>query len=160
MLGYRGARDAGLWPYHREPGGMALAAGRRQFLRLSASTGLASFALSCSWPGMTAVLAMERPGTNDLTPALTTLFKDPEGTAAIGRRYLALYPQEADADHLTAALFDTAKPSPTTADALRSELSRQRQQDFRNGQVVVVDGWLLARSEARVCALSALLQQV
>ena len=137
-----------------------MAAGRRQFLRLSASTGLASFALSCSWPGMTAVLAMEQPAGSDLASALTTLFKDPEGAAAIGRRYLALYPEEADAEHLAAALFQAPKPPRATTDALRSELSHQRQQDFRDGDVVVVDGWLLARSEARACALSTLLQQV
>ena len=139
---------------------MSLASGRRQFLRLSASTGLASFALSCSWPGVTAVLASERFSSSDLASALTTLFKDPEGASAVGRRYLALHPDEADADRLSEALFDTAQPFRPTAKTLRSDLSRQRECDFRDGDVVILDGWLLARSEARVCALTALLQQV
>ena len=137
-----------------------LASGRRQFLRLSASTGLASFALSCSWPGVSAVLASERFGNSDLASALTTFFKDPDGAAAVGRRYLALHPDEADADRLSEALFDSAQPSRATTEALRSDLSRQRQRDFRDGDVVILDGWLLARSEARVCALTVLLQQV
>lgn len=136
-----------------------MAAGRRQFLCLSASTGLASFALSCSWPGVTAVLAMERPPGAARAAVPATLFKDPEGAAAVGRRYLALYPEDADADRLTSILFDRAVPPGASADALRATLSRRRQRDFAEGETVVVDGWLLARSEARACALSALLQR-
>ena len=139
---------------------MRVAEGRRRFLGWSASTALASFALSCSWPSATAVLAMDRSAGAALTPVLATLFKDPQAAAAVGRRYLALYPEEADAGRLAESLFDEATASRATAEALRAALSRQRQRDFRDGKVVVVDGWLLARSEARACALSVLLQQV
>lgn len=106
------------------------------------------------------MLAMERSAGAELAFTLSALFKDPERVAALGRRYLAHYPEDADADRLAVALFGDTTRSQADAATMRADLARQRERDFRDGEVVVVDGWLLARSEARVCALSALLQQV
>ena len=86
---------------------------------------------------------------------LVSLFSDLDAPRAVGGRYLALYPAEADRAALRAGLIDSA----WTLDrkALRAWLVRRCTQDFRNGNTVIVDGWVLARTEARACALVALL---
>ncbi len=40
---------------------------------------------------------------------------------------------------------------------LRTLLAQKREHDFRNGNIAIVDGWVLSRTEARACALVALL---
>jgi hypothetical protein len=70
----------------------------------------------------------------------------------LGGFYLARHPEEADTAALERALFGTAgngwdggRAAQTWAAACRA--------DFRAERLVVLDGWWLARSEARLCAL-------
>ncbi len=86
---------------------------------------------------------------------LVSLFSDLEAPLAVGRRYLELYPDEADRARLRAGLIGPARP--LDREALRARLARRCGQDFRDGNTVIVDGWVLARTEARACALAALL---
>ena len=72
----------------------------------------------------------------------------------IGRRYLSLYPEEADVDRLWTALVGSSAPART--DELKMRLAQLRQRDFEDGEIAIVDGWILARTEARACALLAL----
>jgi hypothetical protein len=72
----------------------------------------------------------------------------------IGRRYLSAHPEEADVDHLRRALVGQSA-APHTAQ-LEARLTQLRQQDFENGEIAIVDGWILARTEARACALLTL----
>lgn len=83
--------------------------------------------------------ALARPGTERF------LRSRPE-ILALGRRYLRLEPGEASADRLAVLIEDALRRDPG---AVVSE--------FRNGDVVILDGWVLSRTEARQCALSALL---
>lgn len=81
-----------------------------------------------------------------------------EGSArAVGERYLALMPQERDQALLRRALFGSGasgrSPSP---EALRLQISALRERDFTTGDTVMIDGWMMARSEARLCAMTAL----
>ena len=65
---------------------------------------------------------------------------------AIGQRYRAVVP----ADDLEALpQFDG------TADADFGALASAVKEDFQNGDVVIVDGWVLARTELRAAALFA-----
>jgi len=82
----------------------------------------------------------------DLDAALAT-----GGIARIGARYLADHPDEADADALLAALptGDGAADPVAAASGIVAD-------EYRDGVTVVVDGWVLARSEARAAALIAL----
>jgi hypothetical protein len=72
----------------------------------------------------------------------------------IGRRYLSAYPEEADVDHLRRALVGQSAAPHT--DQLEARLAQLRQQDFEGGEIAIVDGWILARTEARACALLTL----
>lgn len=93
--------------------------------------------------------------------ALAGLLPHAAGAARLGRRYLALAPAEADPGRLLHALSkdhaDLAAASRTGADIeIRAILGRCRQRDFAAGNTVLVDGWILSRTEARLCALVAL----
>lgn len=74
------------------------------------------------------------------------LFSDLSALRRLGDIYLAAHPAERSRDllsHLLIADFDGTIPS-----RLLSAVSR----DWSGHRVVVVDGWLLARTEARLCA--------
>ena len=80
----------------------------------------------------------------------------PERVRAIGVAYRERVPAERDADGLRAAIRASAASSahPLWAPPAVAELVRE---DFARGRTVVVDGWLLAATEARQCALYSLL---
>lgn len=80
------------------------------------------------------------------------IFRDPEAARSIGRRYLAAYPHEAANVRRLAAELEAERPR--GPEGLRRALADRRQRDFRDGSVVVVAGWVLARTEARACALT------
>jgi hypothetical protein len=46
--------------------------------------------------------------------------------------------------------------APSRTDELKVHLAQLRQRDFEYGEIAVVDGWILARTEARACALLTL----
>jgi hypothetical protein len=84
------------------------------------------------------------------------LIGDLKGVRAIGARYLALAPEERDAARLARLLFagiaEARRPF-AGVDALRRAIGAHRERDFAAGDTVLVDGWILARTEARLCAL-------
>ena len=91
---------------------------------------------------------------------LTWAFSHEEEAAAqVGRTYLALHPEEND-EHVIAKLIEATYTLPSypvgCASTAASALAAQNILDFRAGRVVWLDGWLMARTEARVCALSLL----
>ena len=91
--------------------------------------------------------------------AVESLLTDIAGARTIGLRYLALAPDEADRTALASALFSGFSESPASPiefTELRSTLAAQRDRDFAAGDTVVIGGWILARTEARLCALAAL----
>jgi hypothetical protein len=91
--------------------------------------------------------------------ALESLLTDIAGARAIGLRYLAIAPEEADRAALAALLFSGfSEPpgSPIEFARLRGTLAEQRDRDFAAGDTVVIGGWIVARTEARLCALAAL----
>ena len=71
------------------------------------------------------------------------------GIIAVGTRYVQTHPDDADLDTLLAS-FPEIDGYPLDAAAA---LGRE---EFRRGDTVVVDGWVLARSEARAAAVIAL----
>jgi len=62
----------------------------------------------------------------------------------LGSEYLALHPQERDMRHLLHSLSNSVFES----------IGR----DWRTHDLALLDGWVLARTEARVCALLHLIQ--
>lgn len=83
---------------------------------------------------------------------------DGEAIARVGEAYRAAYPDEDDVAVLLAALpqfegldaREVQQQLPTLRDQVRA--------DFAGGDVVMVDGWLLAVTEARAAALVSLLR--
>ena len=84
---------------------------------------------------------------------------DTRAAAAVGRLYLRQCPQEASATWLEQRLFGGKLSAPgqhAGNDGPFDRLRQARQQDFRDGDVVVLDGWFFARTEARLLALISL----
>jgi DNA-binding IclR family transcriptional regulator len=73
----------------------------------------------------------------------------------IGKAYLAAYPDERDRRLILKELIGPTKLR--GPGDLRRRIAQRRQQDFIQGAVAVVDGWILAKSEARAAALTVLL---
>ena len=94
--------------------------------------------------------------TDAVRHAMLTVFKDQEAARTVGEKYLIDHVEDNDAVRLTEALFGQ-NPGRLSPRSLRRTLNQQRQDDFAADQYVLVDNWVLARSEARACALVALL---
>jgi|EndMetStandDraft_4_1072995.scaffolds.fasta_scaffold305679_1 hypothetical protein len=73
------------------------------------------------------------------------------GMVSLGATYLA----QAAADE-RAALFAMAARPPAIVAELAATMSAQAEAEFGEGTTVSCDGWVLARGEARACALIAL----
>ena len=89
----------------------------------------------------------------------TVLLPHIEAARLIGQRYLATAPQERSAAFLTRMLFGETPPGGQGLASrawLVQAIETGRLRDFANGETVILDGWLLARTEARLCALAAL----
>jgi hypothetical protein len=90
---------------------------------------------------------------------VTQLFKNQSSARIVGKAYLAVFPEEEILDYLVSKLALEEHPvSPNFLDrclnpqhhAIRSRIRR----DFDTGDCVQIHGWMLSRTEARLCALS------
>jgi hypothetical protein len=91
---------------------------------------------------------------------LRSLLADPRRARAIGRSYRTQYPAEDHPGVLTGLIRSSLGVSengaaPPNRDALIALLDAQVRAEFGAGNTVRVDGWVLARTEARLCALCA-----
>jgi len=122
--------------------------GRRSVL---ASTALAL--LAGAVPG----IGSPRHATRGCCEAVAALWSREGGARRVGREYLAQAPDDADPDRLAEILFgDPRTAAAMSSAALRAHVARRRARDFETGDTVIVDGWVLARTEARLCALTVL----
>jgi hypothetical protein len=92
---------------------------------------------------------------------LAALLRHEEGARAIGREYLRRVPAEASSSVLTARVAERlpgglGAVDTVSQDRLRELLLRASADDFHELRTVEVQGWVLARTEARLCALAAL----
>jgi hypothetical protein len=77
----------------------------------------------------------------------------------LGEHYLKLHPEERSARRISGALFGNECAnicSLNNRSDLQQHVLQQHNQDFQDGDVVVIAGWVLTRTEARVFALSAI----
>lgn len=116
-------------------------------------------------PGWTVA---QRPATRlisafvsrDPAARLKGLIRDPESARAIGGLYLRQHPGEADPTILTRHLLsslelDAGRIGAESDARLRDRLRFLMRADFAEGRTARVDGWILSRTEARLCALWA-----
>lgn len=75
---------------------------------------------------------------------------------ALGRRYLDAHPDEADEAVLLDALPALGGQAPSDPATQLAVLSEQVAADYADDDLVVLDGWILARTEGRAAALYAL----
>jgi hypothetical protein len=121
---------------------------RRRFTRGTIPTLVGSLAIALPWL------------THPATPAtLGALLRHRASAERIGRRYLATLPAGTDDSRLFAMspaldhVLRAVRHQPeVAADLLRQGIN----DDFRRADTVIVDGWVLAATEARFCALVAL----
>jgi len=91
-----------------------------------------------------------------LRNAMFAVFKDKDAACAVGERFLTDHPEDRDPGRLADDLFGQW-PLRLNERTIRGTLTRRRLDDFANDRCVLVDNWVLARSEAQACALVALL---
>jgi hypothetical protein len=92
--------------------------------------------------------------TVDVAGGVMALFDDLSGARALGNQYLRAHTEEANLGILLDLLG--AESGTIELDALRRKIAQRVADDFLVGRIVHVDGWVLARTEARACAIAAL----
>lgn len=101
-----------------------------------------------------------RPGSepDERARHLLTVFGDIESARTVGAEYLRSAPHEADLPGLLAALCGPASGDACVAhaDEWAAALAARCKDDFLEGRVVRIQGWVLSRTEARLCAVAAL----
>ncbi len=124
---------------------------RRQFS--IAAMGLAAFPLGA--PVSNALVARDPAFESELQK----LFSTPQHAVDIGLRYLQAHPEKADRRTLIRDVMGRGVISSTSHDSLPNLVSAWQERDFRDGAVVVLDGWVMARAEVSLCALLYLKQR-
>lgn len=95
-----------------------------------------------------------------LARRLLDVFSDPESAYGVGVAYFAVRPSERDLSALLQRLLGSSNLDEALVDhdagrwALK--LAARSKRDFEQLRVVQVDGWVLSRTEARLCALAVL----
>jgi hypothetical protein len=97
-------------------------------------------------------------------PTTMAIINDSATIIEVGTAYLKQVPGENDAESLVDRLMigSNGEAIPKTADSqvLQKMMSDKVLADFQNGEIVVVRGWVLSRTEARQCALYSLTQPI
>ncbi len=131
---------------------------RRSFLRACLQC-VAALSL-LTFPGCTAPTDVRRQAR-----ALTGWIPPSKSVKSLGGRYLALVREEDNLATLVRLItHDTEEKAflqllEHDRDGLRRRLHESHLEDFRHGHTIDVGRWILSRTEARLCALVALLDQ-
>lgn len=128
--------------------------GRRTFLLAAAASGLSvAWRSFGSWP--------LSPAQRSESERLAALLRHEQSARVVGREYLSAFPAEESPGILTARVAEQlpggARALAGASDGrLRELLLQATAEDFRDLRIVELRGWVLARTEARLCALAAL----
>ena len=93
-------------------------------------------------------------GDADLSAAIDGIISQQRSAAIIGKSYLNQFDDERSADILMNRIRETLLRDTHPID--KQTLLRRIRGDFVRGDIVNLHGWLLSRTEARLCALYAL----
>jgi hypothetical protein len=96
--------------------------------------------------------------TDELAGRLRTLFYDREAARRLGHLYIRQVPTEDDPRilaRLAVASAEAPQVDGISLDraSLLQRLDAQVRDDFASGTTIALDGWVLSRTEARLCAL-------
>ena len=117
--------------------------------------------LGAAAPAALAGLAAGKVDAGGPRRRLTAIFANRQASRDLGRAVWPTLPAETTEESLIAALFDR---NPEVADLieggapdqLAAALRRAVEADFAQGRTHRVDGWVLSRAEAELCALARL----
>lgn len=119
---------------------------RRKFLLLASAGGTA-----IAIPTVYYALKVPDYDKSLIVPRSLSMIWETETILATGKKYIEKFPDENSERALTRSLF---ADSQVTHDHLESK----SKSDFESSQYVIIDGWMLSRTEARQCALFAIHQ--
>ena len=130
---------------------------RRRFLLVTASGAV----LVLAQPGLIGRAPWWRRRQEPLTSRFARLLNDRDSARVIGRAYLHEYARGADGDVLLGQILrDMAGGGGRIAwagdEELKAAVEARIRQDFADDRVVKLEGWILSRTEARLCALTTL----
>jgi hypothetical protein len=117
---------------------------RRRLLGLLAAAGI----------GAVGWRLADESGADSPEGRLAAVLGDQDAARSVGRRYLATHPGEADEQALLRLLGPLGDPDVLAREQLTVRVRRAVRDDFAGGRVVLVDGWYLSETEARLCALA------
>jgi hypothetical protein len=80
-------------------------------------------------------------------------------TEMIGRHYLRKVPEEANSDLLGELILSDLSWNPSFGTDIRTPVRERVRRDFAEDRVVRLGQWMLSQTEARLCALTALVNQ-
>ena len=126
-------------------------ASRRQVLQL---LGLTFGSAAIGAPATHEAFGNRLVAGHDLTVAAGRLIAHRGSAAVIGAHYLAQFEGESSSEVLEKAIREDMPAGGKLIDE-RSLLARIRM-DFEQGEIVTLQGWMLSRTEARLCALLSL----
>ncbi len=90
-------------------------------------------------------------GDPDLSAAVDGLIAHRNSAAIIGEAYLTQFVEERSTTKLMSKIRESLQNDTQCID--KQALLRRIRADFERGDIVKLHGWLLSRTEARVCAL-------
>ena len=101
-------------------------------------------------------------GNNDTAvaePAILLHILNAKSIIETGQAYRKQYPEEKTKDKLRELLLgENSLAASSDANAIHSYFDKKTGEDFNTDKTVVINGWVLSRTEARQCALFAMLQ--
>lgn len=113
---------------------------RRELLEALAGAGV-GLGAAALWVGRPAVGTQGFPWSS----------RGAESARVIGAAYLSAHPEESA---VLPAFLRGLRARPGDARGLAGELAALVRADFERGNTVRLDGWVLSRTEARLCALT------
>ncbi|HZS84703.1 MAG TPA: hypothetical protein VFA50_17640 [Stellaceae bacterium] len=133
-------------------------------MRISKRTFLRSALALLAVPGGTLFGLWATGETSDVAARITDLIGARAGARAIGAAFLARFPTEADQKQLSRRIAQLVRSSgearlggeAISSRALQRAVRQAITSDFETGRMIELDGWLLAQTEARICALLVL----
>ena len=124
---------------------------RRRFIQATSVAFATVWIVAHNWPVESSSQVSEGPA--DLTRTLGT-----DGVAQIGAAYLTATRQPQTVGSLTVAIAGAQRRARRWPWSKLPSIPSVIIAEFEKGQTVLADGWLLAETEARLCALTYLMR--
>jgi len=127
---------------------------RRKFLILSALNSLSFFGTFGILGSTSGIKGLSySTGLEVMQAKISSLFSDIGSAQSVGQRFIELYPDQANFALLLEGV-GLRERAPT--DFTTNDIDRLIREDFSSGHTVLIDGWVLAKTESNLCAILAL----